>query len=63
MKRQGLSIQTRDAKRSESARDELVSGGGNLKVPCLKIDQPDGTSSWLYESSEIIAYLNGRFSA
>jgi glutaredoxin len=63
IKRQGLSIQTRDAKRSEDARNDLVENGGRLKVPCLKIEHADGTSSWMYESSDIIAYLNGRFMA
>ena len=35
MKRQGLNIETRDVKRSDSAKDELLAGGGDLKVPCL----------------------------
>ncbi|ATX75754.1 MAG: glutathione S-transferase N-terminal domain-containing protein [Reinekea forsetii] len=62
MKRQSLSIETRDAKRSDSAKAELLAGGGVLKVPCLKIVDPQGATSWLYESSDIIVYLNDRFS-
>ncbi|MFT4674582.1 MAG: glutaredoxin [Reinekea sp.] len=61
MKRQSLSIETRDAKRSDSAKAELLAGGGVLKVPCLKIIDQQGAASWLYESSDIIAYLNERF--
>jgi glutaredoxin len=61
MKRQSLSIRTRDAKRSEVAKAELIAGGGLLKVPCLKIEDEQGTETWMYESSEIIAYLEGRF--
>ena len=26
-------------------------------VPCLRIKQPDGSDSWLYESEEVIKYL------
>lgn len=61
MKRQGLNIETRDAKRSDEARGELLVGGGKLKVPCLKIEDDQGKESWMYESSDIIAYLDGRF--
>ena len=61
MKRQSLTIRTRDAKRSESAKEELLAGAGQLKVPCLKIDDESGNTTWLFESSEIIKYLDGRF--
>jgi len=60
MKRNSLNIETRDAKRSDNARDELVEGGGKLKVPCLRIEE-EGKVSWMYESSDIINYLEGRF--
>ena len=63
MKRHALKIETRDVKRSDSAREELLAGGGNLKVPCLRIDEVDGQARWLYESSEIINYLDARFAA
>ena len=61
MKRGSLNIETRDAKRSDSAREELLSGGGNLKVPCLRIQNQSGAVEWMYESSEIISYLERRF--
>jgi len=61
MKRQSLTIETRDAKRSDSARAELLAGGGVLKVPCLRIVDQQGVASWLYESADIIAYLDDRF--
>jgi len=60
MKRNTLDIETRDAKRSDKARDELVKGGGKLKVPCLRIEE-EGKVSWVYESSDIINYLEDRF--
>jgi glutaredoxin len=63
MKRQSLTIETRDVKRSETAREELLTGGGNLKVPCLRIEGLQGQIEWLYESSDIIGYLEERFVA
>ena len=61
MKRLSLPIETRDAKRSETAKNELLIGGGILKVPCLKIVDDTGSESWMYDSREIIAYLEQRF--
>ncbi|MBT7717899.1 MAG: glutathione S-transferase domain-containing protein, partial [Halieaceae bacterium] len=38
-------------------------GGGNLKVPCLRIDQGEQDYEWMYESKDIIQYLEARFAA
>lgn len=61
MKRQSLAIETRDAKRCEKAKEELLTGGGKLKVPCLKVKDSEGKERWIYESKEIISYLQQRF--
>ncbi len=61
MRKQGLTISLMDAKRNAQYAKELVEGGGHLKVPCLRIEQEDGTSQWMYESSDIIDYLVERF--
>ena len=61
MRRLGLSIETKDAKRNAQFAKELVAGGGTLKVPCLRIEQGEGQVEWLYESSDIIDYLSQRF--
>jgi glutaredoxin len=61
IKRNGLTIETRDAKRSEQFKAELAQGGGQLKVPCLRIEEDSGEVRWMYESSDIIDYLEGRF--
>ena len=63
MKRQGLKIETRDVKRNDAAREELLAGGGDLKVPCLRIGEGERGAQWMYESREIIGYLEGRFVA
>ena len=60
MKRQSLNIETKDAKRSDSAKHELLAGGGLLKVPCLRIEE-GGNVSWMYESKNIIEYLERKF--
>ena len=63
MKRQSLKIESRDVKRSHSARDELLAGGGDLKVPCLRIEDDQGQTEWMYESGEIIEYLQNRYAS
>jgi len=61
LKRLGLNIELRNAQKNPG-RAELKAGGGQIKVPCLRIDNADGTSSWMYESSEIIQFLEQKFS-
>ena len=63
IKRQSLNIETRDVKRCDRARDELLAGGGDLKVPCLRIESDQGQVKWVYESGDIIGYLEQRFVA
>lgn len=58
--RLNLPIQLRDAQKS-SFREELEQGGGRVKVPCLRIRE-QGSERWLYESGDIIKYLDNRFS-
>lgn len=61
MRRLSVKIEGFDAQQAGHNRDELLSGGGQAKVPCLKITDPAGNSQWLYESGEIIKYLRSRF--
>lgn len=63
LNRLGLRIETRDARRVPGYREELLSGGGRIKVPCLRIREADGAVRWLYESTQIISYLEQRFAA
>ena len=57
IKRLSLNIETRDALRHAPSRQELLEGGGEIKVPCLRISGEDDKVEWLYESNEIIKYL------
>jgi glutaredoxin len=61
LKRLSLPVETRDAKRCETAREELLAGGGKLKVPCLRIDEGAGNIRWMYDSKDIIGYLQQQF--
>jgi glutaredoxin len=61
MKRLSLPVETRDANRCDTAKGELLAGGGRLKVPCLRVVDAAGGESWMYESKDIINYLEGRF--
>ncbi|MCO6059256.1 glutathione S-transferase N-terminal domain-containing protein [Pseudomonas sp. MOB-449] len=60
MHRLNLPIALRDAKNDETHRTALLAGGGKIKVPCLRIEE-NGESRWMYESNDIIRYLESRF--
>ena len=54
-----LPIVINDAKK-DPFRQELLDGGGKVKVPCLRISEGDSVR-WMYESSDINKYLVERF--
>ncbi|WP_439135854.1 glutathione S-transferase N-terminal domain-containing protein [Pseudomaricurvus sp.] len=58
--RLNLPIDLRDAKPGSPHREELHNGGGAIKVPCLRIEE-EGKVRWMYESGDIISYLEQRF--
>jgi len=59
--RLNIPIEYRDAQvRGGEHRHTLEQEGGQIKVPCLRIDDGEKTT-WLYESKNIIAYLNQQF--
>ncbi|CAM2893461.1 glutaredoxin family protein [Vibrio rarus] len=60
LKRQSVNITLKDAKNDLQAREELHTGGGKIKVPCLKINH-QGVDTWMYESKDIVAYLQKEF--
>jgi glutathione S-transferase len=61
MEEMGLEIQMKDTSLDPAARRELIAGGGMSQVPCLRMQHPDGSVQWMYESQDIIRYLRGRF--
>lgn len=60
MHRLNVPIALKDAKNNPEHRQLLLEQGGKIKVPCLRI-QENGESRWMYESNDIIAYLEKRF--
>jgi glutaredoxin len=62
MYKMNLPIIKRNVSQSSDSpfRDELLQGGGKIQTPCLRIEKEDGVA-WLYDSSEIISYLEKRF--
>jgi len=61
IKRLNLKVETRDAQTAGNFRKELEISGGKIKVPCLKLEGA-GEATWIYESNDIIKYLDERFS-
>ncbi|MFV3404990.1 glutaredoxin family protein [Pseudomonas sp. NY15463] len=58
--RLNVPVALRDAKNDAQHRQALLEGGGRVKVPCLRIEEGDKVT-WMYESKDIIAYLDKRF--
>jgi len=56
-----LKIDLRDAQHDAQNRADLLQGGGQIKVPCLRITDAQGNSEWLYDSNKIIQYLQQQF--
>ena len=63
MSRLSLNIKRIDAQPAGPDRQALLAGGGQAKVPCLRITGKAGKSEWLYDSDQIIAYLRGQFAS
>jgi len=61
IRRLSLNIETRDALHHAPSRRQLLEGGGQVKVPCLRITNADGNVEWMYESDDIISYLQKNF--
>ena len=58
----GVAVEARDINKSHQHRVDLEAGGGRVKVPCLRIEE-QGEVRWMYESNEIISFLENRLSA
>jgi glutaredoxin len=56
--RHSLKISRLDAQHDAVHRERLQREGGQVKVPCLCIEGPNGEVRWLYESDAINRYLD-----
>ncbi len=61
MTRLNLKIELRDAQKVTQFKDELTQKGGMFQTPCLRIEKENGSFQWMYESSDIIQYLENQF--
>ncbi len=61
MGRLSLPITLRDAQHDAEHKEALLQGGGKVQTPCLRITGADGQVQWMYESGDIIQYLQQRF--
>ena len=61
MRRLGLNIEIRDAQNDPQWAQELIEQGGKRQVPCLRISNKNGNVEWLYESKDIMNYLEQQY--
>jgi len=59
LRRLNLDVELRDINKEPKHRIDLQDGGGRVKVPCLRIEN-NGQVEWMYESNDIIHYLEQR---
>ena len=60
LRKYSLNIELKDAKNNNSNKNDLKNLGGKLKVPCLRIENNKNDIQWLYESKDIINFLENK---
>lgn len=60
-KRLNIPLEMRDILKDKNFEVELLKGGGQRQVPCLRIEESPGNVKWMYESGDIVTYLESRF--
>ena len=61
IRRLQLHIDLRDAANDPTHREDLLEDGGKYQTPCLRIEEESGETRWMYESADIIRYLERQF--
>ena len=59
LQQRSIDMVVRDTLRDPAAFKELLQGGGRGTVPCLRIER-GGEVEWMYESMDIISYLDAQ---
>lgn len=62
LKNLNINLTIKNLKRCHTYQKELLSGGGQAQVPCLRIECTKNTQ-WMYDSHDIIDYLNSQFAS
>jgi hypothetical protein len=57
MKRRVIGIPLKEINASPRNHEELMAGGKIDQVPCLRYFDATGAEKWMYESSDINAFL------
>ena len=52
-----VDVELRNIQLNHQHRRDLQQGGDKTQVPCLRIEDSNGETQWLYESDDIIHYL------
>lgn len=58
-----LNIERRNTQQNPEYSNELLAGGGKRTVPALRIEGEEGDVVWMYESADIMQYLEAKFAA
>lgn len=62
LKNLDVNLTIKNLKRCHTYQKELLSGGGQAQVPCLRIECSKNIQ-WMYHSADIIEYLHGQFAS
>lgn len=57
LNRMNLDIELRNIHEKDSFKKELIAGGGKKTVPCLRIENEQKHTTWMYESMDIVTFL------
>lgn len=55
-----VEVEKRNVQQEPKWRQEQAKATGRTQVPCLKITDDNGSEQWLFESADIINYLQQR---
>lgn len=58
----GVELELRDTLANSEYSDEILEATGRRTVPVLRIEESDGSVRWMPESSDIVAWLEERYS-
>lgn len=54
-------VEVRDVTLHPELRQDIIAATGRRTVPVLKIEHGDGREEWMFESREIVRYLEQHF--
>lgn len=61
LKQLNVDLDLRNTRQDPRHAQDLITGGGRRTVPCLRMKNENGSVQWMYESLDIVDYLQQRF--